>query len=60
MTDFNKPFRITIEHYDNKIIIETNHSDITFDDYMDMLRKISITIYSEKLWNEYFEEKSKQ
>ena len=42
MKDIDKPYRITIEHYDTKITIERDRSDITFDEYLDMLRDISL------------------
>ena len=53
---FNNPFRITVEHYDEKIIIEKDHSDIDFGEYMGMLKKLTSVIFNEKLWNDYFEE----
>ena len=37
----NTPFRITIEHWDEKLTIERDHSNITFDDYIEMVRSIS-------------------
>ena len=32
----SKPFRITIEHWDEKVSVETDHSDITTNDAIDM------------------------
>ena len=55
-SDIKEPFRITIEHYDHKITFEYDHSDILFDDYMGALKLVTIAIFSEELWNEYFEE----
>ena len=52
----NKPFRITIEHWDNKYVIEKDHSDLMFDEYMEMLRSLTVLIYSKEQWNKYFEE----
>ena len=37
----NKPFKITVEHWDEKITIEKDHSDISFEDYVEMLRTLS-------------------
>lgn len=37
----NKPFKITVEHWDEKITIEKDHSDISFDEYIEMLRTLS-------------------
>jgi len=49
--------KITIEHYDNKYTIEKDHDDVLFDEYMDMLKKMTSFVYTEELWNNYFEEK---
>jgi hypothetical protein len=37
----NKPFRVTVEHWDEKIAVEKDYSDITFDEYVEMLRTLS-------------------
>ncbi len=37
----NKPFKITVEHWDEKITIEKDHSDISFEEYVDILRALS-------------------
>lgn len=37
MNDVNKPFRVTIEHYDEKIVIEKNRSDIDANELREML-----------------------
>ena len=37
----NKPFRVTVEHWDEKIIVEKDHSDISFDEFIEMLRTLS-------------------
>lgn len=37
----NKPFKITVKHWDEKISIEKDHSDITFEEYVEMLRTLS-------------------
>ena len=37
----NKPFKITVKHWDEKISVEKDHSDITFEEYIEMLRALS-------------------
>ena len=37
----NKPFKISVEHWDEKISVEKDHSDITFEEYIEMLRTLS-------------------
>ena len=37
----NPPFKITVKHWGEKITIEKDHSDITFDEYVEMLRTLS-------------------
>ena len=51
----NKPFRITVEHWDGKIIVEKDHSDITWDEFVEMLRTISRGVgYSQEDIDELF------
>jgi len=51
----NKPFKISVEHWDEKITVEKDHSDITFDEFIDMLRTLSKGVgYSEESINEVF------
>ena len=35
------PFKISVELWDKKITIEKTHSDITWDDYVELLKDIS-------------------
>jgi hypothetical protein len=37
-----QPYRITIEHYEYKYTIEVDHSDISFTEYVDLLKQISL------------------
>lgn len=37
-----QPYRITIEKYEYKYSVEIDHSDITFTDYVDLLRQITL------------------
>lgn len=46
--------KITVEHYDEKVSIETKHDDLTLDEFMDNLKRIASAIYSEKLVNDYW------
>ena len=51
----NKPFKISVEHWDEKITIEKDYSDVTFDEYIEMLRTLSRGIgFGEKSINEIF------
>jgi hypothetical protein len=53
----NPPFRITVEHWDEKITLELDHSDITFDEYIEMFRKLSNAVFTTGTVNEFFEGK---
>jgi hypothetical protein len=37
-----QPYRITIEQYDYKYTIEVDHSDITYTEYIDLLKQITL------------------
>ena len=37
----NTPFKISVEHWDEKITVQKDHSDITFDEFVEMLRTLS-------------------
>jgi hypothetical protein len=37
----NTSFKITVKHWDEKITVEKDHSDITFEEYIEMLRTLS-------------------
>ena len=37
----NPPFKISVEHWNRKLTAETPHSDITWDEYVELLRDIS-------------------
>ncbi len=51
----NPPFKISVEHWDEKITIEKDHSDITFDEFVEMLRTLSRGIgYGEESIDELF------
>jgi len=47
--------KITIEHYDEKVSIETDHDDLTLDDFMELIRKIAHGIgYGSEAVEEWF------
>ena len=49
--------KITVEHYDQKISIETDYDDLTYEDFMDLIEKISYSLgYPVDLIKEWFEE----
>ena len=49
--------KITIEHYDEKISVETNHDDLTYEDFMELIEKISYSLgYDVGTIKEWFEE----
>jgi hypothetical protein len=51
----NTPFKITVEHWDEKVTIQKDHSDISFDEFVDMLRTLSIGVgFSQDSINEIF------
>tara|TARA_R110000787_G_scaffold254175_1_gene359479 strand:+ start:412 stop:582 length:171 start_codon:yes stop_codon:yes gene_type:complete len=37
----SEPYRITIEHYDMKVTVEKSNSDISIDEYQEMIMSIS-------------------
>ena len=37
----NTPFMISVQHWDEKITVEKDHSDITFEEYIELLRTLS-------------------
>ncbi len=36
--------KITVEHYDEKISIETKRDDLSFDEFMDQLKRVAQAI----------------
>lgn len=48
--------KITIEHYNVKRTIETEHDDLHFNDFMDLFLELARGMYSEDLVNNYFDE----
>ena len=57
MKGIENPFRVTVKHWDQKISVELDRSDITFDEYIELLRTVSKAIgWGEDDIKEYFGE----
>lgn len=51
----NTPFKLSIKHWDRKITVEMDHSDITWDEYVELLRELSRAVgWSNSHINELF------
>jgi len=51
--------KITVEHYDEKVSIETANDDVTFDEFMELIRKLSHGVgYGDKTIEEWFNNES--
>ena len=37
----NIPFKLSVKHWDRKITVEMDHSDISWDEYVELLRELS-------------------
>jgi hypothetical protein len=47
--------KITVEHYDEKVSIETEHDDVSFEDFMDLIERICHGIgYHDETIKEWF------
>ena len=52
-----QPYKITIEQYGYKYSVEVDHSDISFTDYVELLRQLSLAAgWSTKTVEEFFDE----
>ena len=48
--------KITVEHYDEKVSIETEHDDISFENFMDLVERICHSVgYHDETIKEWFE-----
>lgn len=48
--------KITVEHYDEKVSIERENDDVTFDEFMELVRKVAHGVgYADKTIDEWFE-----
>jgi hypothetical protein len=51
-----EPFRLTIEHYDYKYVIEKDYSGVSMEELWDMLQRICLAAgYHPNTIKEYFE-----
>lgn len=49
--------KITVEFYDQKVSVETNHDDVTYNDFMDLIEKLSYSLgYDINTIKEWFNE----
>jgi len=49
--------KITVEHYEEKVSIETKHDDLSFNDFMELVRKVAYGLgYGNETIEEWFEE----
>ena len=55
LLDKRQIMKISVKHYEEEITIENKRDDLTFIEFMDMIKRLSISMYSEKLVNEYWE-----
>jgi len=39
MKDIKKPFRVTIEHYNQKVSVEIDHSDVSLSEVAELLEQ---------------------
>lgn len=46
--------KISVKHYDEKITISSERDDLKLDEFMDMFKRLAISIYSEKLVEDYW------
>jgi hypothetical protein len=49
--------KVTVEHYDEKVSVETKHDDLTYEDFMELIEKISYSLgYDVDTIKEWFKE----
>lgn len=46
--------KITVEHYDEKVSIKVKNDDLTFDEFMEMQKRIALAIYDAKTVEDYW------
>jgi hypothetical protein len=52
--------KITVEHYDEKVSIETKHDDLNFNEFMELVRKVAHGVgYADGTIDEWFNTKEK-
>ena len=45
--------KISVKHYDEEITISSKRDDLNLNEFMDMFKRLAISIYSEKLVEDY-------
>ena len=49
--------KITVEHYDEKVSVETKQDDLSYDEFMELIEKISYSLgYGVDAIKEWFKE----
>lgn len=49
--------KITVEHYEQKVSIETKHDDLTFEEFMELVRKVAHGLgYGNETISDWFNE----
>ena len=49
--------KVTVEQYDQKISVETKHDDLSYEEFMELIEKISYSLgYGVDTVKEWFEE----
>lgn len=46
--------KISVKHYDEEITISSKRDDLKLNEFMDMFKRLAISIYSEKLVEDYW------
>ena len=50
--------KITVEHYDEKVSIERENDDLSFTEFMELVKKIAHGVgYADETINEWFDNK---
>ena len=49
--------KITVEHYDEKVSIETKNDDLTFEEFMELVRKVAHSVgYADETISDWYNE----
>ena len=46
--------KISVKHYDEEITISSERDDLKLDEFMDMFKRLAISLYSESLVEDYW------
>jgi len=58
--EVKREMKITVEHYDEKVSIETKHEDLSLDEFMELVRKVAHSVgYGDKTIAEWFNPQEK-